>query len=74
VTLPQQSAAFCQKKAESPKKAAIAIVFGLPCDGVKDVNLTLMACRPIAAGFWCARAMGELYRLKVDRTEKGQRQ
>jgi hypothetical protein len=42
VTLPQQSAAFCQKKAESPKKAAVAIVFGLPCDGVKDVNLRVM--------------------------------
>jgi hypothetical protein len=42
VTLPQQSAAFCQKKAKSPKKAAIAIVFGLPCDRVKDVNHPLM--------------------------------
>jgi hypothetical protein len=74
VTLPQQSDAFCQKKAESPKKAAIAIVFGLPCDGVKDVNLRVMhvdlRTGRLQPG-WCARAMGELYRLKVDRTEKG---
>jgi hypothetical protein len=42
VTLSQQSAAFCQNKAESPKKAAIAIVFRLPPEAGKDVDMHVM--------------------------------
>jgi hypothetical protein len=78
VTLPQQSASFCQKKPESPKKAAIAIVFGLMCDALRDVNSrvmhVLLRTGRSQAGVWFAKVMGELYRLKVDRTEKGQGQ
>jgi len=73
--LPQQFVSFCRKTPESPKKAAIAVVFGLPCDGLKDVNLRVLHVdlrTGGAAGFWYAEVMGKLDRLKVDRTEKGQ--
>jgi hypothetical protein len=39
VTLPQQSSAFRQYWPESPKKAAIATVFGLPFGAGRDVDL-----------------------------------
>jgi hypothetical protein len=72
VTLSQQSAAFCQNKAESPKKAAIATVFGLPPEAGKDVDMHAMHVDLHTGMGSGAGLMGELFRLKVDRTEKGQ--
>jgi len=76
VTLSQQSAAFCQNKTESPKKAPIATVFGLPAEAGKDLDLHLMHVDLHTGDVARVPVLGlmgdELFRLKVDRTEKGQ--
>jgi hypothetical protein len=43
VTLPQQSVPICHGKSETPKKAAVAVVFGLPEECRRDVDLRVKA-------------------------------
>jgi hypothetical protein len=76
VTLAQQSAAFCHQNLESPKKAAIATVFGLPLKPGGDVDLHVkvrgFGFRWIVAGVGAFKMTLERYRPKADRNKKGQ--
>ena len=42
VTFTQQAAFFCRQSAKSPKKAAVAPVFGLPRMGGRRLNLPVL--------------------------------
>ena len=63
------------KAGNCPKNNRSDKIFGLLCDALRDVNSpvmhVLLRTGRSQAGVWFAKVMGGMYRLKVDRTEKG---